>query len=131
MTSSMRRLMLSAVCGLIVVTVAEPALDASDTFDGVYVGKRVLTQGSGPRCSTEADVSVTIHRAKLTFTHSELRDFVVSFDPHQDGSFSQIYTGTGGAAVLIQGRVVGDVLEADVTNGPCEHHWRLTRRPSK
>ena len=33
--------------------------------------------------------------------------------------------------MLIQGRVVGDVLEADVTNGPCEHHWylNLMRRP--
>ena len=120
-----------AICGLLVVAVAAPALGAADTFDGVYIGKRLLTTGSGPGCPTEDDVSVTIHGAALTFTDSELRNFVIGFDPHQDGSFKQIYAGSGGAAVLIQGRVVGDVLEADVTNGPCEHHWRLTRGPGK
>jgi hypothetical protein len=29
--------------------------------------------------------------------------------------------------VRIRGRVIGDVIEADVTNPPCEHHWRVTR----
>lgn len=42
---------------------------------------------------------------------------------------SQIHTDIGGASELIQGRIVGDVLEADVSNGPCEHHWRLTKNP--
>jgi hypothetical protein len=121
------RLMVSAICGLLVVAVAEPALGAADTFDGVYIGKRVLTKSSGPACPTQDDVSVTIHGAELTFTNSQLRNFVIGFDPHQDGSFRQIYTDIGGASVLIQGRIVGDVLEADVTDGPCEHHWRLTR----
>jgi hypothetical protein len=41
------------------------------------------------------------------------------------------YQGEGGDAVNIRGRVVGDVIEADVTdNGadpPCEHHWHLKK----
>jgi hypothetical protein len=98
-----RRLMVSVICGLIVVAVAEPALGATDTFGGVCIGKRVLTNGSGPGCPTEADVSVTIHGAELTFTDSELRNFVIGFEPPQGRSFSQIYAGTGGAAMLIQG----------------------------
>ena len=68
------RLMVSAICGLLVVAVAAPALGAAETFDGVYIGKRLLTTGSGPGCPTEDDVSVTIHGAALTFTDSELRN---------------------------------------------------------
>ena len=119
--------MVSAVCGLLVVAAAEPALGAADTFDGVYIGKRVLTKSSGAACPTQDDVSVTIHGAELTFSNSQFRNFGIGFDPNPDGSFSQIYTDIGGASVLIQGRVVGDILEADVTNGPCEHHWHLTK----
>ena len=121
------RLMVSAICGLLVVAVADPVLGAANTFDGVYIGKQVLTKSSGPACPAGDDVSVTIRGEALTFTNSKLRNFSIGFDPRQDGSFRQIYTDIGGASVLIQGRIVGDVLEADVTDGPCEHHWRLTR----
>jgi len=56
------RLMVSTICGLLVVAVAEPALGAADTFDGIYIGKQVLTKSPGPGCPTEDDdVSVTIH----------------------------------------------------------------------
>jgi hypothetical protein len=129
--SDRHRLMISVICGLLVVAVAEPTLGATDTFDGVYAGKQVLTKGSGPACPTGDDVSVTLHGEALTFTNSKLRNFSIGFDPHQDGSFRQIYTDIGGASVLIQGRVVGNVLDADVTDGPCEHHWHLTRGPAK
>jgi len=27
----------------------------------------------------------------------------------------------------VSGSIVGDLLEADVINGPCEHHWRLKK----
>jgi hypothetical protein len=125
------RLIVSALCGLLVVAVAEPASGAADMFDGVYIGKQMLTKSSGLACPTGDDVSVIIHGEALTFTNSKLRNFSIGFDPHQDGSFRQIYTDIGGASVLIQGRVAGDVLEADVTDGPCEHHWHLTRGPAK
>ena len=100
----------------------------ADTFDRVYTGKRVLTKGSGPACPTDDDVSVTIHGGALTFTDSVLPDYSIGFDPRPDGSFSLISTGISGGGVLIEGRIVGDVLDADVTNGPCEHHWHLTKR---
>ena len=124
-------LMVTALCGLLVLAVAEPAVTAADTFDGAYTGKRVLKNGSDPACPTsDDDVSVTIRGAELTFTNSELRNFGIGFSPHQDGSFSETYADTGGASVLIRGRIVGGVLDADVTNGPCEHHWHLTKNPS-
>jgi hypothetical protein len=109
-----------------------PALAAEHTFDGVYSGKRVLTKGTaGPRCPAEDNVSVTIHGATLTFTNSELKQFALSFYPRQDGSFGEIYQGEGGTTVNIRGRVIGDVIEADVTNydsdPPCEHHWSLKK----
>jgi hypothetical protein len=116
---------IAGICGL---AAAASALGA-DTFDGAYTGKRVLTKGSGPACPTDDDVSVTIHGGALTFTDSALHDYSIGFDPRPDGSFILISTGLRGAGVLIQGRIVGDVLDADVTNGPCEHHWHLTKPP--
>jgi hypothetical protein len=58
-----------------------------------------------------------------------MRDFSIGFDPRPDGSFGLISTAIGGASVFIEGRVVAGVLEADVTDGPCEHHWHLTKKP--
>jgi hypothetical protein len=95
----------------------DPALGAKHTFDGVYSGKRMLTKGSGgPSCPAEDNVSATIHGATLTFTNSALKQFAVSFYPSQDGSFGEIYQGEGGTTVNIRGRIIGDVLEADVIN---------------
>ena len=118
------------ICALIGLAVAEPALSDEKAFDGAYAGKRVRTKGSGPGCPTEDDVSVTIQGGALTYTHSVLHNFALGFDPHQDGSFSETYSDAGGSFVLMQGRIVGNVLEADVTNGPCEHHWHLTKKPA-
>ena len=42
---------------------------------------------------------------------------------YPDGSFSDLCVDEGGSSVLIRGRVVGDLLEADVTKATCEHHW--------
>jgi hypothetical protein len=96
--------------------------------DGIYSGERVLTKGSGdPTCPPEDGVSVTIHGETLSFTNSALRNVGMGFYPHQDGSFHLTYTDAGGGAVNIVGRVVGDVIEADVTNPPCEHHWHVKK----
>jgi hypothetical protein len=43
-------------------------------------------------------------------------------------AFSETYVDIGGWAVFVQGRIVGDVLEADVSSRTCEHHWHLKRR---
>jgi hypothetical protein len=72
-------------------------------------------------------VWVTIQGETLSFTDSALRNVVIGFEPHQDGSFDRIYTDIGGGTVLIKGRITGDELEADVINSPCEHHWRLKK----
>jgi hypothetical protein len=123
-----RHLMVSGTCGLLGLAAAGLTL-AADTFDGVYSGKRVLTKGTDPACPANEPVSVTIRGEALTFTNSALRNFVMGFEPHPDGSFGGISTGGRGGAVLIQGRIVGNVLDADVTDGPCEHHWHLTKQP--
>jgi hypothetical protein len=82
-------------------------------------------------CPAEDDVSVTIHGDTLTFTDGTLKKWTQPFAPGQDGSFGQTYTGEGGDTVHYQGRIVGDVMDADVTNyatnPPCEHHWHLKK----
>jgi hypothetical protein len=120
-------LMIAGIFGLLAA--AGPTLGA-DTFDGTYTGKRVLTEGSPRQCIPSENVSVTINGEVLRFTDSALHNYAIGFAPHPDGSFGSISTGNGGGAALIRGRIVGSVLDADVTNGPCEHHWHLTKVPS-
>ena len=112
---------------LVLAVAGTLALGAEYMFDGVYYGKRVLTKGSGPTCPTEEDVSVTIHGETLTFTNSALEKFIMPFYPGSDGSFGQTHTGEGRAVVHCHGRIIGDVLDADVTNPPCRYHWHLTK----
>jgi hypothetical protein len=114
-------------CWVICLAVAGPALSAGNTFDGTYTGKRVLTKGIDRTCPTEDDVSVIIHGESLTFSNSKLRGFIIGFEPRPDGSFSEVSTGIEGTTVQIDGHIVGDVLDADVTTTACQHHWHLTR----
>ena len=121
---------LGAALWLCLAVVATPALSAEHTFDGVYTGRRTLVKGTaGPLCPVEDHVSVTIHGATLTFTNSALKKFATSFYPSPDGSFGETYQ--GGDTVNIRGRIIGDVIEAEVTDygsdPPCEHHWHLTK----
>ena len=119
---------LAAALGLCLAVAGTLALGAENTLDGVYSGKRVLTKGSaGPLCPAEEDVTAAIHGETLTFTHSALKEFTMPFYPSQDGSFGQTYTGEGGTAVHYRGRVIGDVIQVDVTNPPCEYHWTLNK----
>jgi hypothetical protein len=122
---------LAAVPGLWLAIAGTAALSAEHSFDGVYTGKRVLTRGPGAQCPATEDVSVTIHGATMHFTNSQLKNSVIAFYPKRDGSFGEIYVDEGGDTVTIHGRVNGDIIEADVNNPPCEHHWHLrieTRR---
>jgi hypothetical protein len=112
--------------GTALLSTAVPAV--GDSFAGTYAGKRVLTKGDNT-CPTEDNVSVTVKDGTLTFTNSALKHFAIGFDPRPDGSFGAIYQDVGGDAVTIRGRIVGNTLDADVTNGSCKHHWHL-QKPS-
>jgi len=68
--SCSRRLV--AALGLCLAVAVIPALGAEHAFDGVYSGKRVLTEGSDPMCPAQEDVSVAILGATLTFTDNAL-----------------------------------------------------------
>ena len=122
-----RGLAVSGICGVMCL-VAGLALAAEHTFDGAYTGKRVLTKGSANQtCPAEEDVSVTLHGETLSFANGVLKGVIQAFYPSADGSFGQTYTDAGGAVVHYRGRVTGDVIEADVSNPPCEHHWYLKK----
>ena len=119
---------LAAASGLCLAVAGNPALGAEHKYDGVYTGNKLLTKGSGPKCSVEEDVSVTIHDQTLTFTDLNFRIVVLDFYPRQDGSFGLVYVDAGRATVNIRGHVIGDVLEADVNSPPCEYHWHLKKK---
>lgn len=123
------RLITWGIGAIICLAATGPVLRAESTFNGVYTGERVLTKGSGPTCPTGENVSVTIQDGELTFTNSVLQNFALGFDPHPDGSFTETYMDVGGAVVYIRGRIVGDLLDADVTSASCEHHWHLKKDP--
>jgi hypothetical protein len=123
-----RWIILLEMCSLAFLATAGPVVAAGDSFDGVYTGKRVLTKGPPGQCPAEESVSVTIQDHVLTFTNSALKNFAIGFDPHPDGTFTETYVDSGGDTVEIQGRITGAVLNADVTNPPCEHHWRLGKK---
>jgi hypothetical protein len=112
---------------MIGLAITAPTL-AADAYDGSYSGARVLTKGPDQTCPAREDVSLIIHGETLTFTNRSWLNETIMFVPHQDGSFGQISADAGGSAVIIRGRVTGNVIDADVTNGPCEHHWHLTKR---
>jgi hypothetical protein len=80
-------------------------------------------------CPAEGDVSVTIHGETLTFSDGALKEFTMPFYPSKDGSFGQMHT-EGGTTVRYHGRVVGDLIDADVFNSPCEYHWHLKKANS-
>ena len=123
-----RRVAVSGIYGMICLVAGIPALGAEHTFDGVYSGKRVLTKASaGSDCPAEDDVSITIHGETLTFTDSALKKFTQPFYPSSDGSFGETFTGEGGHAVHYHGRIVGEVIDADAQNPPCEYHWHLKK----
>jgi hypothetical protein len=110
-----------------VLAIAGPVVAAGESFDGFYVGRRTLTKGPD-QCPTNQSVSLIIHGDVLTFTNSVLENFAIAVDIHPDGTFSDIYVDVGGDVTEIHLRIVGSVLDADVTNPPCQHHWRLEKK---
>jgi hypothetical protein len=91
-----------------------------------------LQKGSaGPTCPAEEDASVTVHGETLISTSSVIRNFAHLFYPGPDGSFGETYIVGGGVIVHFDGRVIGEVLDADFTDHAadplCEYHWHLAR----
>ena len=127
---SRRATRLVVVSGIICLTGLGSGL-AADTFDGVYTGRRVSKGGPSSECAAEVKVSVVIRSDTLKFTVGDRPSIVIGFSPRPDGSFRLMSAGIAGPAVFINGRIIGDVIDADVTNAPCEFHWQLTKEPSR
>jgi hypothetical protein len=81
MPNRRRALPLTAAC----ITLAVPAFGAENLFDGTYTGERVLTVGDPNTCVAKDAASATIQGDKLTFTHSAIKDYTISFSPRADG----------------------------------------------
>ena len=115
------------ICGICLAGL-EPASAAAGMFDGVYTGEKVVTKGPASRCSAEADVTVTIKSGTLRFAVGSNRpSIVIRFEPRPDGSFRRLSGSVEGSAGIIKGRIVGDVVDADVVNARCEFHWHVTK----
>ena len=120
----MLSLMFAMIC-----LVAGPALSAAEhKYDGDYTGKRSLTKGTASAtCPAEDDVSVTITGEMLTFTNSAFKKYIMPFYPGPDGSFGETHIDKGGGFARYHGRIIGDVMDADAENPPCEYHWHLIK----
>jgi hypothetical protein len=132
-TPEHRRALLAIFGGIVCLAMAGPVSAAGNTFDGVYAGKRSLTNGpTSSQCPTEDPVSVTISQKTLTatFTNSGLKDFVIGIGPQPDGSFDVTYEDVGGTTVFIKGRITDASIGADITNysTTCTYHWHLTKQ---
>jgi hypothetical protein len=123
----LHRLILAATSGLWLAVAGISAQGAEHNFDGVYTGKRSLTKGApGPTCPAEDSVSITIQGDTLTFTNSAYKDKKEYFHPAPDGSFGYNLV-VQGQVVIYNGRIIGDVIDADTTNPPCGYHWHLKK----
>jgi hypothetical protein len=124
----MRRGISLMVCSVACLAIAAPVALADASFDGQYVGQRVLTNGPADVCPTEDYVSVTIHGNVLTLTSSALKNYEIGFVPRRDGTFDETHVHIGGDVADIQGHVGGGGLDAQVINPPCEHYWSLKKK---
>jgi hypothetical protein len=113
---------------MICAVIAGSSLGAG-TYDGVYTGKRMRTEGPAELCPNGEDVCATIDGRTLRFTDSTLQKFALAFDPDKNGSFSQTYNVVGVTNIVINGHVTATDMDVDVTNGStkCKHHWHLTK----
>jgi hypothetical protein len=123
----LHRLIVAATSGLWLGVAGISAVGAEHNFDGVYTGKRSLTKGAaGPNCPAEDNVSITIQGETLTFTNSAYKNRTQKFRPAPDGAFGYNLI-LQGKVVIYNGRIIGDVIDGDVTNPPCEYHWHLKK----
>jgi hypothetical protein len=99
-----------------------PAFGAENLFDGTYTGERVLTAGDPAACVAKDAASATIQGDELTFSHSAVTDYTISFSPRADGAFVQLSANISGIVVDIRGHIGAGVLDADVTSASCAHH---------
>lgn len=122
------------VYSLAVFCIAGPAIGAGASFDGEYTGKRVLTKGPADACVAEENVSVIIENAALALAYrgwpaaGGYIAYATGFDPRPDGTFDIGHDDLPGSVVKIHGRVAGGVLNADVNDPPCEHHWEVKKK---
>jgi hypothetical protein len=115
------------ICGICLAGLGS-ASAAAGIFDGVYTGERMVTKGPTSRCSAEADVTITIKSGTVRFAVGSNRSsIVIRFEPRPDGSFHRLSRGIDGSAGIVKGRIVGDVVDADVINARCEFHWHVTK----
>lgn len=110
------------------IALAASAFGAEDSFDGTYIGQRVLTKGEPGACVAKDPVSVTIQGDKLTFTNSAAKGYAMGFFPRADGAFGELAGDIGGKVVAIDGTVGAGVLDADVSSAHCTHHWHLKKQ---
>ena len=87
-----------------------------------------MTKGPAYLCSPDDKVSVTIRGETLEFTDGDASHLVIAFAPKPDGSFQQTYNDADDEKVNIRGRIVGSIIDADVTDAFCAHRWHLSKQ---
>jgi len=118
----------AAICFALVGTRAP----ASSPFDGVYSGDQTTTRGGAGSviCPNGPTTSITVSDGRFTAVYNSQNHIGVNLEIAADGSFSgtQRYGGGGGTMARVNGRITGNVLEADITGNTCAYHLSLKKQ---
>ena len=100
-----------------------PALTRVETIDGPYRGTATRFQARSRACPRPGLVGIHVWDRK--FQYKWTREIQIDAEILPDGT---IHGETFG--VSLSGRLDGDKIEGDVTNGDCGLHFTLTKRES-
>jgi hypothetical protein len=105
-----------------------PPERASSVFDGTYVGTIELTGNNNhPTCPKSASAQLSITGGMLEYTHYSGAAFIQT-TAHADGSFSGWgINKTNSSTQRVDGKILGDSVEAIAQNQFCKYQVNLKR----
>src|SRR5262245_41215873 len=121
-SASHKALLVAVMYGIIGVVVGGTGRGVEN--EGNCTGKRELMKGSEQICGpTEENVSVSIRGNQLAFNRKGLQATIL-FVPDPDGSFTGTFQDMAWeGTVLLRGRIVGNIIAADVRTQGCVYAW--------
>jgi hypothetical protein len=117
--------------GLACLPIAQVAIAASGTYDGVYRGEGTRTRGDERTCGKDTyPVSYTIVNGQFNILWDPIHHVGINIQVQADGTVSgsqQYMVGRTGAQLRAAGHIVSNVLEFDLEGSFCSRHYHATK----